>query len=295
MDSRSSCVDDLETFPYARSITRSDGLQLRVWEWSRSGFPVVLLHGLGHNGRIWEPVVSSDKLNRRWLAVDLRGHGGSDWSRQRCYEVENHQRDFECIFRALNLDRIALVGHSLGAEVAARFAASHPDCVIRLSLVDPVLRFDRAIDDLIRSQIESTPDFFNSTTEYVEWLRGCYPAGLDEMLNHLGATGLRARSDGTLEVTYDRRCAREPGNERSKSDSLLRVLSRIRCQVQIVRGEASAVLRQSDAQSFVELNPMHAELSVIPRSGHSIIIDNPNGLSNALHRFLDPIKPPNYQ
>ncbi|GGZ58774.1 alpha/beta fold hydrolase [Streptomyces bluensis] len=101
--------------------------------------PVVLLHALGEDATDWEPVVPLLARSRRVYALDLRGHGRSDWPGD--YSLELMRADVLRFLDALGLDRVDLIGHSMGGIVAYLLAQDHPQRVTRLVLEDvPVPR-----------------------------------------------------------------------------------------------------------------------------------------------------------
>lgn len=96
--------------------------------------PVVLLHALGERAADWARVRDALARDRRVYAPDLRGHGSSDRAAQ--YSVELMRDDVLGFLDALGLDRVDLVGHSLGGVVAYLAAAQQPHRVGRLVLED---------------------------------------------------------------------------------------------------------------------------------------------------------------
>lgn len=96
--------------------------------------PVVLLHGLGDSAADWDPVL--DGLAARWrvFAVDLRGHGDSD--RPGDYSFTLMRDDVLAFLDTAGRDRVALIGHSMGAVVAVLVAQAAPQRVSRLVLED---------------------------------------------------------------------------------------------------------------------------------------------------------------
>ena len=109
-----------------RKIQGAHGLSLNLVEWSRDGVPILLLHGYSNEAHIWDdfvPVVSS---HYRVLALDLRGHGESDWHPEGAYRYEDHVEDVEAVVEALGIDRIVVVGHSLGGRIACSTAGATP-------------------------------------------------------------------------------------------------------------------------------------------------------------------------
>jgi 3-oxoadipate enol-lactonase len=96
--------------------------------------PLVLLHGLGDRGASWAPVLDALAARHRVYALDLRGHGDSDWPGT--YSFELMAADVIGLLDQLGLTAVTLTGHSMGGAVAYRVAMSRPDLVGRLVVVD---------------------------------------------------------------------------------------------------------------------------------------------------------------
>ena len=110
--------------------------------------PVLLIHGIGDNSATWAPVMSALARNHLVIAPDLLGHGLSDKPRAD-YSVAGYANGMRDLLGVLGIDRVTLVGHSLGGGVAMQFAYQFPDRAERLVLVstggigrgvNPVLR-----------------------------------------------------------------------------------------------------------------------------------------------------------
>jgi len=112
---------------------------LRARDWGGDGQPLVLLHGLASNARIWDGVAPRlVGAGLRVVALDLRGHGASDQPGSG-YDFASVGRDLAAALDGLGLERPVLVGHSWGANVALQFAADRPGAVAGLVLVDGAL------------------------------------------------------------------------------------------------------------------------------------------------------------
>lgn len=111
-------------------------LVLRVWpadEPSRP--PVVLLPATAETAEDWDVVAAALSPTRTVYAVNLRGHGLSDWPGT--YSVRLLADDVTRLLAAELADQpVDLVGHSLGGLVACAVAAAHPELVHRLVLED---------------------------------------------------------------------------------------------------------------------------------------------------------------
>lgn len=98
------------------------------------GPPLVLLHALGESAQDWDVVLPAFARDRHVYAVDLRGHGASDWPGE--YSLELMRDDVLALLDALDLPSVDLVGHSLGGFVAHLVAQQSPSRVDRLVLED---------------------------------------------------------------------------------------------------------------------------------------------------------------
>ncbi|KJR10349.1 alpha/beta fold hydrolase [Gordonia sihwensis] len=97
------------------------------------GPPVVLVHGMGGDHTTWHSTVRTLRATcRATVAVDLRGHGRS--GRAADYRLDDFAADLGRVVDELRLVRLDLVGHSLGAHTALRYAMDRPDRVRRLVL-----------------------------------------------------------------------------------------------------------------------------------------------------------------
>lgn len=85
------------------------------------GPPMVLLHGLGERASGWDPVRPALAADHTTYAVDLRGHGDSDWPGVYSHDVI--EADVTGLLDRLGLTRVVLVGHSMGGSVALRIAS----------------------------------------------------------------------------------------------------------------------------------------------------------------------------
>ena len=106
----------------------------RAFRVAGSGPAILLIHGIGDNSTTWSTVQS--KLAQRFtvIAPDLLGHGKSDKPRAD-YSVAAYANGMRDLLSVLDIDRVTVVGHSLGGGVAMQFAYQFPQLVERLILV----------------------------------------------------------------------------------------------------------------------------------------------------------------
>ena len=120
----------------AATVQRPDGTSI-AYDVAGAGPPVVFLHGLTNSRQAWQPVTDLLARDFTCVRVDLRGHGASSQGPE--YSAMSLVGDVRAIVEDLGLGEPALVGHSLGATVAAVYAAAHRARAV--VCVDSSLRF----------------------------------------------------------------------------------------------------------------------------------------------------------
>ncbi|MDX2274535.1 MAG: alpha/beta hydrolase [Hyphomonadaceae bacterium] len=118
---------------------KSGPLSLVYWRWEgqRGQTPVLLLHGGLDHARAWDETCAALAADRPVLALDLRGHGDSDWSPEGAYDPPYYLIDIVALLKLVGPCHI--VAHSMGANLTLRLAAAMPDLMQRLVLVEGVL------------------------------------------------------------------------------------------------------------------------------------------------------------
>ncbi|WP_433431010.1 alpha/beta fold hydrolase [Nonomuraea sp. CA-141351] len=96
--------------------------------------PLLLIHGRTANHNDWNGITQHFAARYRVLALDLRGHGASDYPGS--YAVTEMAEDVVALLDHLGIERATLIGHSLGGVVAYQVAMNHPERVERLVLED---------------------------------------------------------------------------------------------------------------------------------------------------------------
>ncbi|MFD9220696.1 alpha/beta fold hydrolase [Streptomyces sp. NPDC060064] len=119
--------------------------------------PLVLLHALGKDSTDWDTVTPAFARDWRVHALNLRGHGRSDWPG--AYSLELMRDDVLGSLDALGLATVDLIGHSMGGIVAYLLAQEHPQRVDRLVLEDVPLPRPRERTSLTRPEGELNFDW----------------------------------------------------------------------------------------------------------------------------------------
>jgi pimeloyl-ACP methyl ester carboxylesterase len=241
-----------------------DGVRLHVRdEGPRTAPALVLLHGLGSSLHTWEPWTRALSPEWRVIRPDLPGHGLTGAAPDGDYSDERAHRLLEALLDSLAVDRVTLVGHSMGGRLAWSFAAEHPDRIDRLVLIapdgfaSPGFEYDRpaevpAVLGLMRWVLPAPLLRANLTPAYAD------PSRI---------------SDDTFRRYQDLLLA--PGNRQATLDRLRQTmlrnpaprLARITAPTLLLWGEADAMIPISNAADYARLMP-NATLVRLPGLGH---------------------------
>jgi pimeloyl-ACP methyl ester carboxylesterase len=153
---------------------RGDGIGIQLAVREGQGKPVLCVHGLTANCRCWDVVAAGLVPAHTVLAMDLRGRGLSD-KPTGGYSLQQHVHDIAFVLDDLGLERVALMGHSLGAYISINFAAQHPARVDKIILVDGGGQLEKKqwdkIDLVIQPSLDRLGQVFPSFEAYVETLK----------------------------------------------------------------------------------------------------------------------------
>jgi lipase len=169
----------------AQGRVPGDGVQLAFGFWPGRGRPIVALHGITASYVNFVGIAERLAGRRPLLALDLRGRGGSD-KPEGPYGMSQHARDAAAAMDAFGIGDCVVVGHSMGAFVAAALAAEHPDKVAGVMLIDgglplsvpPGIDPTALLDSVLGPQLARLRQEFTSREAYYDYWRAlpAFPA-----------------------------------------------------------------------------------------------------------------------
>jgi pimeloyl-ACP methyl ester carboxylesterase len=130
-----SAADDQHVLDHPRAIA-THGVIFSYLE-QGTGHAIVLLHGVGSGARSWRTVMPRLGRSFRVVAWDAPGYASSTPVDPERPDPSDYAERLRLLVDALGIDRFHVVGHSLGAITAARFAAEHPGRVTGVTLACP--------------------------------------------------------------------------------------------------------------------------------------------------------------
>ena len=258
------------------------GLRFHYTDWGGDGPPLVMLHGLSGHARTWDYTAAPLSDRYHVLAPDQRGHGDTDWAPE--YGFVPMAQDLMGFLDALDLREVTLMGLSMGGIVSFVFAAAHPERVRRLVVMDIGPEIAPAGATNVASVL-AAKDTFSSEDEAFAQARASNPRPTDERLRHRVSRNLRTLPDGTLTFKYDKALNKPRNLFDHTAEQLWQAWRAVRCPVLLVRGDDSDVLAAETAQRMLAENP-NAAMASVPECGHSITLDNPDGMLEVVSPWL---------
>jgi esterase len=252
---------------------------------------IVLIPGLDSAvptfGTIMEPLGQSHYV----LAYDQRGHGrtadeGEDFS------SELMAADLYKLVEARGLKRFHLLGHSMGARTATRFAAAFPERVASLIIEDMILEkrsgiISEADLNRARSIKQNLPRIYPTREALANAIKPIYGNEAES----LSIRRARKNSDGTFELLFRPHVSILYGTQ-ANSEDLVPAFRSIKNPTLVMYPEADGVVEDSDAERMEKMRT-NVTATKIPRSNHVIHRANTRDFMRELETYLqmNPVKP----
>jgi len=257
--------------------------QVSALRWGTSDPELVLLHGGAQNAHTWDTVALA--LDRPLLAIDLPGHGRSDWRDDHDYSPVTNAQAVAVVMERLAPHAALLVGMSLGGLTAIRVAARRPDLVRRLAIVDVTPGVDHEKAEPIIAFV-SGPESFASFDEILERTITYNPPRTESSLRRGVLHNAREREDGSWVWRYDRQLS--PGELETAFAPLWDDLASVTAPLLLVRGRLSGVVSDADVEELRRRRP-DARVEGVEGAGHSVQGDRPVELARLLDQFLSAV------
>jgi pimeloyl-ACP methyl ester carboxylesterase len=262
-----------------RKVTLN-GLRFHYLDWgNEDAQPLVLLHGLSSHAHTWDKFASAMQPEFHVLALDQRGHGETDWASD--YSRKRRAEDVDAFVTALGLQKIALVGLSMGGRAAYMYTAAHPEAVERLVIVDIGPEAPTSGMQRIQAGMQA-PDVFDDPEQAFQAARVANPRPSDEDLQYRLRFGLKQRDDGKWTFRFDPAQRTITPVDPAAGWALMPTIT---CPTLVIRGSDSDVLSRETAERMAREIPT-CTLVEVTNSGHSVPLDNPDGFLAAARPFL---------
>jgi pimeloyl-ACP methyl ester carboxylesterase len=274
-------IPHTRTGRYVSRHTVLRGMRFHFTEWGDPAAPpVLLLHGGNQSLHSWDLV--SLHLSDRYhvYALDQRGHGDTEWSKELDYSMAAMVADALAFIADQGLGTPIVIGHSMGGRVTLSTAVANPGFARAIVVVDvgPELSAEgtKVVGDFIAHNIEfdDLEVFLDNVVKYDRF----------RSREHIARTvkyNLLVRADGKYVSKPDHR--RLAGG--SLSDLTLDDVKGIPFPVLLVRGGESDVLLADAAERFIGALP-DGRMVTVPNVGHNVHGGNTPGFLEAIGPFL---------
>jgi pimeloyl-ACP methyl ester carboxylesterase len=270
------------------AIPVTDGLVLRGdARGDPDGRIVVLLHGGGQTRHAWtETAEALAARGFRALALDLRGHGDSDWDAEGRYDFPNYGADTEELLRQLPRPSV-LVGASLGGISSLMAAGLGPqERCAGLVLVDVAPHIEPQGAERVLRFMGASPDGFGSLEEVAAAVAAYNPHRTRPPDLRNLEKNLRRRPEGRWVWHWDPKFLTvDRSSDRGRSALLERAARALRAPTLLVRGRQSDILSEEGVRRFRALVP-HAHFSDVSGAGHMVAGDRNDAFTQAVLEFL---------
>lgn len=223
--------------------------------------PLVFIHGAGGTHKVWRYQTSAFP---RSVALDLPGHPRGDG-----YNTISEYADFVTkAIMELELTSVVLVGHSMGGAITIEIALARPPFLAGIVLVGSGARL--RVTPIIKDEV--TRDYAHAAEVIAQW---AYSPKSDVKLRKASVQELL---EVPAEVTYGDFQACDHFDKMNEID-------RIDLPTLLVCGEDDALTPIKYSQ-FLKERIRNARIAIIPGAGHSVMLEKPKELNNALRSFL---------
>jgi pimeloyl-ACP methyl ester carboxylesterase len=252
-------------------VVRANGMQI-AYERVGDGPTLVLVHGAGVDGRMWQPQIMALANEFTVVAWDEPGAGRSD-DLPADFGLADYAHCLAAVIDALALGPAHVAGLSWGGTVVLELYRHHPECVASLTFADSYAGWKGSLPaEEVRTRIEGVREMLAAGERYDPpgLFAGEPPSEFAALLEEMTIAARPASLAGQLSVMAE-------ADERD-------LLPRIAVPTLLIWGDADTRSPLSVARQFETAIP-GAELVVIAGAGHVSNLDQPGSFNEALRRF----------
>ena len=275
----------------------SQRLKLHYVDWGNPEKPpLLLIHGGRDHARNWDWVAQSLREDYHIIAPDLRGHGDSQWAVGGSYAMVDYTLDVDQLLRALGIERITIIGHSLGGSIALQYTGTYPEKVQRVVAIEglgpppellreqpPAHQRMRVWIAEMRALARRHPHRYASLDEAVARMQDANPRLTPSQARHLTIYGSYRDEDGTYLWKFDNYVRASSPYMFNMIDAF-DIWKQVTCPVLLLRGTeswASDPEIDGRAKAFVDYTFFNIE-----KAGHWVHHDQLETFLRLVREFL---------
>jgi pimeloyl-ACP methyl ester carboxylesterase len=267
----------------------ANGLRLHYLDFGNpSKPPLVCIHGLSGNAHNFDGLAPHLMNDHHFMSIDVRGRGDSEWGPPGEYTPPVYVNDLALMLDALELDRVTLIGTSMGGIVSMIFAGGYPQRVERLVLNDIGPEVDPAGLKRITDYFTEAPTDFKDLAGVAAYYRANYPflaATPEPELIEFVRWAVKPDGNGRLTWKIDPAVRNIPRTGTAARPMDMWVpYARITAHTLVIRGAGSDILARDTAERMCRVLP-GAKLVEIPGVGHAPTLSEPASIAG-IREFL---------
>ena len=275
--------------------TLANGLNIHYLDWGgdKTKKPLILMHGIGGHAHLFDEISPEFSENWHVVALDARGCGDTDWSRNG-YSVQNFATDIVEFAKVTGLYPFDYYGHSQGSRIGIALGAYYGDFISHLALgdygpmPDPSPAGKATANQRLTKGTKEKPRGFFTPEQAFKWHREDDSNLTDEQIWKLVKYTYRSNWDGILIPKTDPEMRWLNGRTALKEGQFLwNCVPKISCETMIMRGKTSTVLDLDQANEMALKIPENKGFVIeIDGAGHGLHSENRDGTVKALKEFF---------
>ena len=259
----------------------SQRLRLHYVDWGNPDAPpLLLLHGGRDHCRNWDWVAEALRDDHHVIAPDLCGHGESAWSASGHYTMAGYIYDLAQLIHQQRLAPVDIVAHSLGGNVALRYAGIYPQAVRRLVAIEgmgpgpkshadaerkPIAERMRGWIDQQRASAGRLPYRYATLEDALARMQAANKHLSPDQARHLTQHGVNQNEDGTYSWKFDHYVRVWPPYDMTREE-IAELWGRITCPTLLVYGKESWAANPAEDGRLAYFHD--ARVLAVERAGH---------------------------
>ena len=245
-----------------------------------SGQPILFLHGLSFDSRMWRPQYDGLENDFLLLGVDFRGHGFSD-APDTDYTLDTYVDDITTLLNGLHLPSVIIVGLSLGGAIALEFALRYPGRCRGMMLVSSAMdghSWSRAWEEMM-GRFHNCGDYRTLKTKLREyWLQDPMFAGIRNKMEY-------SQMLQSMAETFSGKPILRGNFHNQKKVPTEKRLHRLRCPVSVISGAEDRMDFRRIARTLGS-RVHRVEWHELEGIGHMVNLEAPERFNRLLEGFI---------